>query len=289
MNHPAELAIHSFLQNVMLGKASMNKATINRVAKDVKDALGRQFSGRGKKDFKLRMSNIGRKKCQLWFDKNEPENKIAESPFFIINMILGDIVEAVFKGLLRASDVKFGDSEQVTLQIEDDKIDGTYDLVINGKVDDVKSSSPWSYENKFKDFETLQGKDSFGYVSQLVGYAKAKGVPVGGWWVVNKANGNFKYVSANGVDVDSELKKIKETIDYINNDEPFERCYEPVEETYYGKPSGNLKLGIECSLCSYREKCWDDLKVLPSMVSRSATPPLINYVYLADAQDTVQE
>ena len=289
MNHPAELAIHSFLQNVMLGKASMNKATINRVAKDVKDALGRQFSGRGKKDFKLRMSNIGRKKCQLWFDKNEPENKIAESPFFIINMILGDIVEAVFKGLLRASDVKFGDSEQVTLEIEDDKIDGTYDLVINGKVDDVKSSSPWSYENKFKDFETLQGKDSFGYVSQLVGYAKAKGVPVGGWWVVNKANGNFKYVSANGVDVDSELKKIKETIDYINNDEPFERCYEPVEETYYGKPSGNLKLGIECSLCSYREKCWDDLKVLPSMVSRSATPPLINYVYLADAQDTVQE
>ena len=289
MNHPAELAIHSFLQNVMLGKASMNKATINRVAKDVKDALGRQFSGRGKKDFKLRMSNIGRKKCQLWFDKNEPENKIAESPFFIINMILGDIVEAVFKGLLRASDVKFGDSEQVTLQIEDDKIDGTYDLVINGKVDDVKSSSPWSYENKFKDFETLQGKDSFGYVSQLVGYAKAKGVPVGGWWVVNKANGNFKYVSANGVDVDSELKKIKETIDYINNDEPFERCYEPVEETYYGKPSGNLKLGIESSLCSYREKCWDDLKVLPSMVSRSATPPLINYVYLADAQDTVQE
>ena len=289
MNHPAELAIHSFLQNVMLGKASMNKATINRVAKDVKDALGRQFSGRGKKDFKLRMSNIGRKKCQLWFDKNEPENKIAESPFFIINMILGDIVEAVFKGLLRASDVKFGDSEQVTLQIDDDKIDGTYDLVINGKVDDVKSSSPWSYENKFKDFETLQGKDSFGYVSQLVGYAKAKGVPVGGWWVVNKANGNFKYVSANGVDVDSELKKIKETIDYINNNEPFERCYEPVEETYYGKPSGNLKLGIECSLCSYREKCWDDLKVLPSMVSRSATPPLINYVYLADAQDTVQE
>ena len=288
MNHPAELAVHSFLQKVMLGKANVDGAILDLVAKDVRESLDRQFSG-GKREFKLRMSNIGRKKCQLWFDKNEPENKIAESPFFIINMILGDIVEAVFKGLLRASDVKFGDSEQVTLQIEDDKIDGTYDLVINGKVDDVKSSSPWSYENKFKDFETLQGKDSFGYVSQLVGYAKAKGVPVGGWWVVNKANGNFKYVSAHGVDVDSELKKIKETIDYINNNEPFERCYEPVEETYYGKPSGNLKLGIECSLCSYREKCWDDLKVLPSMVSRSATPPLINYVYLADAQDTVQE
>jgi len=287
MNHPAELAIHSFLQNVMSGKSSMNKATINRVAKDVSNALSRQFSGRGKKDFKLRMSNIGRKKCQLWFDKNHPEDKIADSPYFIINMILGDIVEAVFKGLLRASKVEFDDSEQVTLDLDDTKIDGTYDLVMNGKVDDVKSSSPWAYENKFQDFETLQSKDSFGYVSQLVGYAKAKGVPVGGWWVVNKANGNFKYVSASNVDVDSEMKKIKDTVDYINNNEPFERCYEPIEETYYGKPSGNLKLGIECSLCSYRERCWDDLKVLPSKVSRSSNPPLVNYVYLANAENTV--
>jgi len=287
MNHPAELAIHSFLQNVMSGKSSMNKATINRVAEDVSNALSRQFSGRGKKDFKLRMSNIGRKKCQLWFDKNHPEDKIADSPYFIINMILGDIVEAVFKGLLRASKVEFDDSEQVTLDLDDTKIDGTYDLVMNGKVDDVKSSSPWAYENKFQDFETLQSKDSFGYVSQLVGYAKAKGVPVGGWWVVNKANGNFKYVSASNVDVDSEMKKIKDTVDYINNNEPFERCYEPTEETYYGKPSGNLKLGIECSLCSYRERCWDDLKVLPSKVSRSSNPPLVNYVYLANAENTV--
>jgi hypothetical protein len=153
-------------------------------------------------------------------------------------------------------------------------------------VDDVKSASPWAYENKFIDFETLQSKDSFGYVSQLVGYSKAKGVPVGGWWVVNKANGNFKYVSASNVDVEEEMEKIQSTVDYINNDEPFERCYEPVAETYYGKPSGNMKLGIECSLCSYREKCWD-LQVLPSKVSKSATPPLINYVKLVDAQDTV--
>jgi len=83
------------------------------------------------------------------------------------------------------------------------------------------------------------------------------------------------------------MEKIQNTIDYINNDEPFERCYEPVAETYYGKPSGNMKLGIECSLCSYREKCWDNLQVLPSKVSKSATPPLINYVKLADAQDTI--
>jgi|TARA_E500000178_G_C17024447_1_gene757247 hypothetical protein len=286
MNHPAELAIHSFLQKVMLGETSMDKATIDLVAKDVQEAMARQFSGE-KRTFRLRMSNIGRKRCQLWFDKNSPESKLADSPFFIINMILGDIIEAVFKGLLRASKVEFEDSEHVELQTKRKKVEGTYDLVLNGKVDDVKSASPWAYENKFTDFATLQGKDSFGYVSQLVGYAKAKGVPVGGWWVINKANGNFKYVSASDVDMDSEYEKIEDTISYIEDDEPFERCYEPVEETYYGKPSGNMKLGIECSLCNYREKCWDNLQVLPSKVSRSSNPPLINYVKLADAQDTI--
>ena len=270
----------------MLGETSMDKATIDLVAKDVQEAMARQFSGE-KRTFKLRMSNIGRKRCQLWFDKNSPESKLADSPFFIINMILGDIIEAVFKGLLRASKVEFEDSEHVELQTKRKKVEGTYDLVLNGKVDDVKSASPWAYENKFTDFATLQGKDSFGYVSQLVGYAKAKGVPVGGWWVINKANGNFKYVSASDVDMDSEYEKIEDTISYIEDDEPFERCYEPVEETYYGKPSGNMKLGIECSLCNYREKCWDNLQVLPSKVSRSSNPPLINYVKLADAQDTI--
>ena len=283
MNHPAEVAIHAFLQNVMLGKASMNKATINRVAKDVKDAMTRQFSG-GKRGFKIRMSNIGRKKCQLWFDKNNPESKLSDSPFFLINMMLGDIVEAVFKGLLRAAKVKFEDSEHVELKTKAKKVEGTYDLVLNGKVDDIKSASAWAYDNKFIDFETLRSKDSFGYVAQLVGYAKAKGVPVGGWWAINKANGSFKYVSANGVDMESEYKKIEDTISYVENDEPFERCYEPVEETYYGKPSGNKKLGIECSFCNYREACWDNLQVLPSKVSKSSNPPLVNYVELANAE-----
>lgn len=267
----------------MLGKASMDKAITDLIAKDVKEAVSRQFSGE-KRKFKLRMSNIGRKRCQLWFEKNSPESRLADSPYFVINMILGDIVEAVFKGLLRASKVDFEDSEHVALETKHKKVEGTYDLVLNGKVDDVKSASPWAYENKFTDFATLQSKDSFGYVAQLVGYAKAKGVPVGGWWAINKANGSFKYVSANGVDMESEYKKIEDTISYVENDEPFERCYEPVEETYYGKPSGNKKLGIECSFCNYREACWDNLQVLPSKVSKSSNPPLVNYVELANAE-----
>ena len=163
MNHPAELAIHSFLQKVMLGKSSIDDSILDTVAADIKDALSRQLSG-DKKEFRLRMSNLGRKRCQLWFEKNNPESKLPDSPFFIINMMLGDIVEAVFKGLLRASKVEFEDSKKVVLKTKNKDIEGSYDLVLNGKVDDVKSTSPWAYENKFIDFETLSSKDSFGYV-----------------------------------------------------------------------------------------------------------------------------
>lgn len=155
-------------------------------------------------------------------------------------------------------------------------------MVLDGKVDDIKSASPWSFENKFKDFHTLNSDDTFGYVSQLVGYAKAADKEVGGWWVVNKVNGDFKYVSASEADTDHVLEKIEETYDYIDKDKPFERCFEAVPETYRGKASGNMKLSKTCGWCDYRHKCWPDLKALPSKVYKGAkTPPTVEYVSLA--------
>ena len=35
MNHPAELAIHQYLQNAISGKATMSKDTIKQIGKDV--------------------------------------------------------------------------------------------------------------------------------------------------------------------------------------------------------------------------------------------------------------
>jgi len=284
MNHPAELAILSFLEKATKGEAEVDDAIVTKIAEDIKEAVVRQFAGKKPSDkFRLRMSNIGRKKCQLWFDKNSPEDKEPFSPYFLINMMLGDIVEAVFKGLLRASKVKFDDSGQVVLKTKTAQIKGEYDMVLDGKVDDIKSASSWSYENKFKDFATLKAGDSFGYVAQLVGYAKASGKDVGGWWVINKNTGNFKYIDTEGIDTDKELDKIEDTIAYIENDEPFKRCFEDEAETYYGKPSGNRKLGVECGFCSYKEKCWGNIQALPSKVSKSKFPPTVYYTQLKDA------
>jgi len=283
MNHPAELAVYSFLQKAMAGESAMTDEVIDMVASDVKVAMNKQFNSGPRDQFRLRMSNIGKPKCQLWFEKNDPEDKTPLPPHFLMNMILGDIVEAVFKGLLRASGVTFGDNETVTLKLPNgQEIKGEYDMEMDGRIDDVKSASKWSYEHKFEDLGSMQKQDSFGYVAQLVGYATAAGKDVGGWWVVNKADGQFKYVDASEVNREEVLEDIQNLVDYIENDEPFERCFEPVPETYYKKPSGNIVLPSDCKFCSFKHKCHPTLQSLPSRVSKSANPPLVDYTFIGD-------
>ena len=209
MHHPAELALHQYMEDAVQGKTEMSEKTIKQVSSDIAEALKKQFgSGKKRGDFKLRMSNVGRPTCQLWYDKNKPEAALPLPTTFVMNMMLGDIVEAVFKGLLREAGVKYEEPEHVTLELDGTSVNGTYDIVVNGAVDDVKSASDWSYRNKFESFETLRDGDAFGYVGQLVGYAKATGLKPGGWWVVNKANGSFKYVPAKGIDMMEEMYHI---------------------------------------------------------------------------------
>lgn len=281
MNHPAELSIYSFLRKAVKGETNVSLDIIDQVCEDVKSALVKQFNSGSRGDFKLRMSNIGRPKCQLWFEKNDPEGKTEFPPNFLMNMILGDLVEAVFKGILRASNVEFKDNDSVTLDLGDKKITGEYDMIMDGKVDDVKSASPWSYKNKFDSFETLNSSDSFGYVPQLVGYARAANKNVGGWWVINKATGEFKYVSAENVDQEDVLQSIKTTVNYIENEEPFERCYEPIKETFNREETGNLKLGVECGFCAYKHKCWSTLQTLPETHSKAKIRKMVDYVKVA--------
>lgn len=287
MNHPAELALHKYLERVVNGKGSMSNTTAIQIAKDVQDAVVRQFGSGKRGDFRLRMSNIGRPYCQLWFDKNKPEEALPKPTTFIMNMLIGDIVEAVFKGLLTEAGVNYTDSDNVTLDIGTAKINGTYDLAINGAVDDVKSASDWSYKNKFESYEVLKHNDAFGYVAQLAGYAKASGLNPGGWWVVNKANGQFKYVPSN-MDVDEELVKVKEVSDKLKTNK-FERCYEPVNETFRSKETGNKMLCKECSFCDYRYSCWPTLTELPAVKSQAKEPKIVNYVELAEEYQQMSE
>jgi hypothetical protein len=278
MNHPAELALHQYMDSAVKGDSTMSEETIKQVATDISDALQRQFGGGNKRgDFRIRMSNVGRPTCQLWYEKNKPEVALPFPTTFIMNMMIGDIVEAVFKGLLKEAGVKYEDTEKVTLDVGDTHINGSYDIVINDAVDDIKSASDWSYRNKFDSFDTLASGDGFGYVGQLAGYAKASGKRAGGWWVVNKANGAFKYVPATGLDLDKEISKIETTVKTVEENK-FERCFEPVPETFRGKPTGNKVLNDGCKFCSYRFDCWDTLTERPAVKSQAKNPPTVSYI-----------
>ena len=282
MKHPAELAVHQYMTSAVNGTSTMSSDTINQVANDIKDALHRQFGG-GKKrdDFRLRMSNVGRPTCQLWYQKNKPEVGIPLPTTFVMNMMLGDIVEAVFKGLLKESRVDYEDSDKVQLDLGHIVIDGTYDIVIADAVDDIKSASNWSYTNKFESYDTLKQGDAFGYVAQLAGYAKASGKRAGGWWVVNKATGDFKYVPADGIDVDTEVAKIDETCKTVEEN-VFKRCFEAEPEMFRGKPTGNKVLNTHCGFCSYRYDCWSTLEERPAVKSQARVPKITNYVEIAE-------
>jgi hypothetical protein len=278
MQHSAELALHQFMEDASNGKTTFSDETVSQIGKDVMDAVKRQFgSGQSRDKFRLRMSNIGRPSCQLWYDKNKPDIALPRSTTFVMNMMLGDIVEAVFKGLLKEAGVKYEDADKVTLELPDAKIEGTYDIVIDGSVDDIKSASQWSYNNKFESYETLKQMDGFGYVAQLAGYAKASKKKAGGWWVVNKANGDFKYVPATGLDIDEEINYINKTVKKVNNNE-FKRCFEPEMETFRGKETGNKVLNKHCTFCSYRFDCWKGLKELPAVMSQAKSPKTVAYV-----------
>ncbi len=284
MNHPAELKLHQFMSDAIDGKTTFSEETAKRIGEEVAEAVIRQFgSGKSRKEFRLRMSNIGRPTCQLWFEKNKPESALPKPSTFVMNMMIGDIVEAIFKGLLKEAKVDFDDTDQVTLDVGDSngtRVSGSYDLIMGGAVDDIKSASDWSYRNKFESYAALKKSDPFGYVGQLAGYAKASDKRAGGWWVVNKANGDFKYVPA-AIDMRKELTKLKETVEKVNENK-FERCFEAVPETYRGKPSGNMVLNDNCRFCDYRFECWPNMQELPSKVSQARDPKIVAYVELKE-------
>jgi hypothetical protein len=284
MNHPAELKLHQFVEEVRTGKKSVSESTINQIVEDVQAALTRQFVDKRNKEFSMRLSAMGRPYCQLWFEKNHPDKATAKSNSFLMNMMIGDIVEAVFKGLLTEAGIGYADGEKCTLKAGKHEINGTPDMIMDGAVDDVKSASDWSYKHKFQSYDTLAASDSFGYVAQLAGYAKALGVKAGGWWVINKATGDFKYVPATTIDVDKEVREIASKADALS-DNKFERCYEALDETFRGKPTGNKILGRECSWCSYRYACWPTLQERPSILSKAENPPMVSYVEIKEAEE----
>ncbi len=138
--------------------------------------------------------------------------------------------------------------------MSEDGVNGSIDADIDGVLVDVKSASSFSFE-KFKSGGYLFD-DPFGYVSQLAGYANALKRDRAGFLVADKVHGDICFVEFDKMYIEGNPPgpRIKHLREIISSKSPPPRCYTDIPE---GK-SGNRKLGIGCSYCSFKDDCWSD-------------------------------
>jgi len=279
--NPYEVLVRNFLKDVTAGAHTpVDDALIEEAGEHFKNALKKQFREGNRREFRLRMSNLGRPTCQLWYAKNKPEAAEDKPYDFLMRMLLGDAIEVLSLFILKAAGVNVESSSGlVEMDLDGSEIKGEYDLVIDGKVWDIKSASPFSFKSKFKSFEAMAEGDSFGYVAQGYGYARATGMPFGGWIAVNKSTGEWAFVEA--PEDEAKVKEVENnmisTKQYIEQDKPFERCFEDEEEKFRGKPTGNRTVPINCQFCDYKHTCWPNLQYKPQAKSQAKNPKWIYY------------
>lgn len=209
----------------------------------------------------LRASNLG-KPCdrQLWYEINTPQDKEPLPPAAKFKFLFGDILEELLIFLAKASG---HDVQHEQKEISVNGLKGHIDAIIDGRLVDAKSASTYS----FKKFEShgLQEDDAFGYIDQagiyLEGAKDLEGLvdkDVSSFLVVDKTLGN--------ITLDTYPKPDKDYTVIINAKREMLSKPEPPERGFQDEPhqkSGNRKLGVNCSYCPFKHRCWHGLQWVP--------------------------
>ncbi len=328
--HTIELLLHRFLNTVARGSHSIPDAILAKFSESTAAHLKQQFE-REPRDFTLRMSNLGKPLCQLECEQagikgiSWDNNMITRSTF-------GYICEDVLMFMLHAAGVPIvAEQESVELEIAGQRIKGTLDLVIDlGSIDftivpgghiklsdprvwDIKSASDWTFRNKFTlPFDRFLDEDSFGYCDQLFLYSAAKGYPVGGIIVQNKATGEIlvmEFPQEQQLYREAAIRRAEAKVavlarksrnvslsnpmsaeqipDIFSQELPHYPVpttkYEPELESFRGKHTGNLILNSKCTFCDYKFHCYPSLQLKPKAKSVAKSPQLQYYVEYHDA------
>jgi hypothetical protein len=229
-----------------------SQENLQQLGSNIAELVQRRLARADDERTTLRFSSLGRPARQLWYQEHRQELAERLSPATFYKFLYGDVIEQLLLFLAKEAghDVQ---SEQ--LEIEVDGVKGHLDAVIDGVTVDVKSASPYSF-TKFKD-RSVFSDDPFGYIGQISGYAGHVTPDTGGAFLVaDKVHGHITTMVVDPETVAQyELpKRIEHLKEVLAKDEPPPRCYEPVPE---GK-SGNMKLGVNCSYCPFKEECWKD-------------------------------
>jgi hypothetical protein len=266
-----------FLEDYHAGKEEIPRDLIVEFLHAQASALERKNSPR--KPFRLMLSNIGKPSCQLQYEKLGIEGEKQSYNASLRNAI-GDFSEAWLVMIMKAAGIDVKDyqkSTQIELQDadtgDDIPIRGRLDIVIDNRLYDIKTTSKYAFK-KYSEKGGIQAiieEDSFGYIAQGFGYAEGEGVRFGGWWIINKDNGQLAlyeipdevYDSIRGGALDlirTNFTRVRRTKTIAD----IEKQFTDVAETYYNKPTGNRKLITACSYCPFRRHCWPEAKYLPN-------------------------
>ena len=142
------LKVQKYLDSVSQNPVRLDKRLVKEFSKACENALLKQFEGERKDKFEPRMSNIGRPLCQLQMEargikgEGQPYNVKMRNTF-------GDMVEALAIFVMKSAGVDIqNEQKSLTYKFDKGSIEGRQDVEIDGKVWDIKSASPYSFEKK---------------------------------------------------------------------------------------------------------------------------------------------
>ena len=291
------LKVQKYLDSVSQNPVQLDKRLVKEFSKACENALLKQFESKRKDKFEPRMSNIGRPLCQLQMEskgikgEGQPYNVKMRNTF-------GDMVEALAIFVMKSAGVDIqNEQKSLSYKFGKDSIEGRQDVEIDGKIWDIKSASPYSFEKKFGEsggFSEVVKDDSFGYASQGFLYGESQQKEFGGWIAINKSTGEWTVCETPAVVDDHKNKAIKtaeDNLKALTKGETFKRCYDDVAETFRSKPTGNRVLGFVCSYCPYKLPCWgrDKLQLLPQQQSKGKNPKWVWYTSVTNPKEETTE
>ena len=291
------IKVQKYLDNVSKGPTQVDKKLVEEFGEACKNALLKQFTEDRRSKFEPRMSNIGRPLCQLQMEakgvkgEGQPYNVRMRNTF-------GDLIEALSIFVMKSAGIKLkNEQKKVRYEFDGGKIDGKQDVEIDGKVWDIKSASPYSFDKKFGEaggFSEVARDDSFGYVSQGFLYSEGQKKNFGGWIVVNKSTGEWAVCETPAEHTEykkTALDTAKNNFKALDKGEPFKKCFDDVVETFRSKPTGNRVLGFVCSYCPYKLPCWgrDKLQLLPQQQSKGKNPKWVWYTSVTNPKEETEE
>jgi hypothetical protein len=210
---------------------------------------------------KLWASDIG-KECDLFtnlsFHNEEEKEKLAGHVHY--KFLYGNVIEELTLHLVKEAGHTVTDQqERIEVEVSKGwKVSGKIDGLIDGVLMDVKSASTFGF-NRYAKEGVTQANDTFGYRYQLAFYYYygpahwAKHPPK--FLFVDKGLGHIAVVDCELPTMDELQAKMAQKIQAITAATPPGRL-SPVPEG----AKGNMKLGLTCSYCDFKKKCWPDLR-----------------------------